>query len=788
MGTELAKAYVQIIPTAEGIQGKLGEMLGGEAESAGKVAGERAGGGFWATVGKAAAAATAAAGAAVVKLGTDAVKAYAEYEQLAGGVETLFKDSAGAVMQYAENAYKTAGLSANEYMETVTSFSASLLQSLNGDTAAAASVADMAIADMSDNANKMGTSMEAIQTAYQGFAKQNYTMLDNLKLGYGGTKTEMERLLADATALSGVEYDIDSLSDVYEAIHVIQTELDITGTTAKEASTTISGSLGMLKSSWSNLVAGLANPDADIGALIGNVVESAQTAFGNLLPVAENALSGIGQLVTGLAPVISEAIPMLVNDVLPGVLEAATGFLETLGGALIENAPMIFETGVSLLLELVNGLSQSLPELIPSAIEAVLTIVDTLTQPDMLSQLIDAALTLILALAEGLITALPELIAKAPEIVMNLVTAVIENAPKLLSAALELILKLGEGLKNNFSKLAEKGREIVDEVKAGIKKKIDDAKQWGKDLIKNFISGITQKWEDLKQSVSNIAQTIKDFLGFSEPEEGPLSDFHTYAPDMIDLFIQGIESKKDDLKKALTTVAKVVKEVFDDIRQSMDLRMDIAGLEYNLWEKEYDAKNTALRDAEKKLNEAKDVLGKIKEANKDNDTVGEIMIRAAQATVDARQREYDAIKDQTELDKLTKREETLNTQLTEQADIVNAAGSALAEITKQYGQGSVESLQYQRTLLQEQNAYADLAREINEVTDAKRELMATYGGAGQIAALGAAPVSNGAASVSSTSNQVTVNVSGEHMNPVEVARKVVGLITNEIRTKEAAWA
>src|SRR5574344_992703 len=236
-----------------------------------------------ATAAKVGAAAVAAAGTAMVAIGKQAIEQYAEYEQLVGGVETLFKQSSDTVMGYAENAYKTAGLSANEYMSTVTSFSASLLQSLNNDTAKSAEVADMAITDMSDNANKMGTDMSMIQSAYQGFAKQNYTMLDNLKLGYGGTKTEMERLLADASKLSGVEYNIDNLNDVYEAIHVVQTELGVTGTTAKEASTTIQGSVNSMKSAWTNLVTGIADDNADFDALITNFVDSIMTMADNIL-------------------------------------------------------------------------------------------------------------------------------------------------------------------------------------------------------------------------------------------------------------------------------------------------------------------------------------------------------------------------------------------------------------------------------------------------------------------------------------------------------------------------
>ncbi|HCB91889.1 MAG TPA: phage tail protein, partial [Ruminococcaceae bacterium] len=269
-------------------------------------------GGVLKGVGVAMGAIVVAAGAAAVKLGKEVVAAYADYEQLVGGVDTLFKDSSSAVQSYAANAFQTAGISANEYMETVTSFSASLIQSLGGDTAKAARAADTAITDMSDNANKMGTDISAIQDAYQGFAKQNYTMLDNLKLGYGGTKTEMERLLADAEKLSGQKYNISNLNDVYAAIHVIQTEMGITGTTAKEATETISGSISGMQSAFSNLIAGLGDADADIQLLIGNVVEAFQNVVKNITPVIENIVAALPAALDGILQAVGELLPTLL--------------------------------------------------------------------------------------------------------------------------------------------------------------------------------------------------------------------------------------------------------------------------------------------------------------------------------------------------------------------------------------------------------------------------------------------------------------------------------------------
>ena len=307
-----------------------------------------------ATVAKVGAAAVSAGVAGVAALTKMGVEGYAQYEQLVGGVETLFKESQDIVMGYAKSAYKTAGMSANDYMETVTSFSASLIQSLNGDTAKAAEVGNMAITDMSDNANKMGTSIEMIQNAYQGFAKQNYTMLDNLKLGYGGTKEEMQRLIDDANRVKEAngemaDLSIDSFADVAEAIHIIQTEMGITGTTSREAASTIEGSLAMMKGAWQNLVVGMADENANMEVLINNFVESVATAAQNLLPRIEQTLVGIAQLITALAPVIAEALPVLVESVLPALLAA----------------------GVSLVVAIVNGVITALPGLYTALLDGV---------------------------------------------------------------------------------------------------------------------------------------------------------------------------------------------------------------------------------------------------------------------------------------------------------------------------------------------------------------------------------------------------------------------------------
>lgn len=569
-----------------------------------------------ATAAKVGGAAIAAASTAVVKLGKDAVAGYADYEQLTGGIETLFGTAGKGIEEYAQeqglsieravagyrelmdvqdlimsnasNAFKTAGMSANDYMNLAIQSGASMISSVDGDTEKAARLMDLAIVDMSDNVNKMGTSMESVQNAYRGFAKANFTMLDNLALGYGGTKEEMERLLADATELSGVKFDIDSYADIVQAIHVIQDNLSITGTTAKEASETISGSTASMKAAWQNLLVGMADPGADLSALIGNVVQTAETAFGNILPVAEQALMGIASFVEEIAPVIAEKLPDVVKNVLPSVLSAATTLITALVDALptlievlveegpkivnqliekiLEMLPEIVALGLTLLTSLAMGIADNLDELIPTIVEVVMQIVDTLTDPEVLGNLVDAALAILIALTEGVIAAIPVLLERAPEIITNLVTTLVENLDKIFKAGADILLKIIEGilsalpdlvaaipklivavvqgLADGVKDLFGAGEKVLGDVKDGFFSKIGDAWDWGKDLISNFVGGITSKWEDLKSSVRGVAQTVKDILGFSEPKEGPLSDFHTYAPDMMKLFAEGIRNNE----------------------------------------------------------------------------------------------------------------------------------------------------------------------------------------------------------------------------------------------------
>jgi phage-related protein len=540
-----------------------------------------------ATAGKVAVAGVAAGTAALGTLGTKAVEAYADYEQLVGGVETLFKDSQDQVMDYANNAYKTAGLSANEYMETVTSFSASLLQSLDGDTSAAADKANLAITDMSDNANKMGTDMTSIQNAYQGFAKANYTMLDNLKLGYGGTQAEMERLLADAEKISGIKYDISSYADIVDAIHVVQTEMGITGTTAEEAASTIQGSFGMMKSAWQNLVTGMADPDQDLGVLVGNFTDSVVIAGNNLIPRIQELLPRIVEATTSLIGTVSEQLPAILGTVLPSLVEGATNLvtglmaalpsvlsvladvaptvINTLVPALIELLPQITQTGIDVIVSLAQGIADALPQLIPAATDAIIKIVEVLTSPENLGNLIDAALAIILALVDGLVDATPKLIAAVPDVITNLVTAIIANMPKILEAGVEitmaladglikaipeliaaipnLILGIVQGIIDNLPAIIMAGPKIIAALATGLIEAIPDivmvtpqlirsivdtflSFDWGsigKNIVEGIKNGFVNMWNSFKQTVENVftglVDGVKSFLGIASPSK-----------------------------------------------------------------------------------------------------------------------------------------------------------------------------------------------------------------------------------------------------------------------------
>ena len=434
------------------------------------------------TAAKIGTAAVGAASAGITALTTASVNNYAEYEQLVGGVETLFKQSSDVVQQYAASAYKTAGMSANEYMDTVTSFSASLLQSLDGDTAAAAEKANLAITDMSDNANKMGTSMEMIQNAYQGFAKQNYTMLDNLKLGYGGTKEEMQRLLEDAEKLSGIKYDISSYADIVDAIHVVQTEMGITGTTAKEASETISGSLSSAKSAWSNLVTGLADDEADFGTLMDNFVGSVKTAAGNIAPRIGTALNGVAKLIQEIVPVAMQYIPQIITEFLPTIADAAVGIVTSIGTAIFDNIDQILEFGQQMLDSLLEGITSNVGD-ISGPVSEIITKFGSFILEN-LPEIIVAGIDILIALVQGIIESIPELATAATKAIIELAAYLIsaENLDKIISLGADLINALSEGIENVVEELVSVGEDIIESIKSGISSAWNGLVSWFNNL------------------------------------------------------------------------------------------------------------------------------------------------------------------------------------------------------------------------------------------------------------------------------------------------------------------
>lgn len=557
----IATAYVQVIPSAKGIKNNLKEAFGKEGEGSGESFGQRMIGkikGLIATAG-------------IGKMLADTIKAGGALEQSLGGVETLFKESASKVIENANQAYKTSGLSANAYMEQVTSFSASLLQSLGGDTEAAADAADMALRDMSDNANKFGTDMQLIQNAYQGFAKQNYTMLDNLKLGYGGTKTEMERLLKDAQALTGVKYDINNLNDVYQAIHAVQKELGVTGTTAKEASTTIAGSMSAMKAAFENVLGSLALGES-IAPALGALGDTVFTFFAdNLLPMVGNVLSQLPEvlssaffmairgmnlvsdnmdgilmmgidLVTGIGEAIIAAIPYLAEsawsivssigeflitadwasiceNVITGIresLDIAAGeilgtdgnIIESLLNAIRANLPSVLAEGINIITSLANGLLSASPGVISAAGEIMNSLIGAIGEN--LPVLMESGVALIEKLGEGIMNNLPAILSAAKEVMSKMLSTIEEHLPKILQSGIELIGRLGNGMKNNLPAVATAIGDILGDVLRAIADRLPEILESGVELIMEFAVGMINAIPEVIDAIFTIGDRIKE--------------------------------------------------------------------------------------------------------------------------------------------------------------------------------------------------------------------------------------------------------------------------------------
>lgn len=557
------------------------------------------------TAGKVAAVGMGVASTAIGFIGKQAVSAYADYEQLVGGVETLFKDSSSTVIKYANDAYKTAGLSANEYMETVTSFSASLLQSLDGDTAKAADKSNMAITDMADNANKMGTSIEMIQNAYNGFAKQNYTMLDNLKLGYGGTKQEMQRLLEDAEKISGIKYDLSSFADITDAIHVMQTQMGITGTTAKEASSTIQGSVSAMKSAWQNLLTGLTDNTQDMDQLISNFADSVGKVGENLIPRINSVLDGITKVITKLAPKLVAELPKILDSILPALVSGAVELINALVGIIpqlvkqllnalpqiIEGLEQVFEGIVNALPDLMQTIMKALPKLIPMLINGIVKMFTTIANnyadiiqpiidnlPDIVISVVDALLDNLPALIMGciqlvmaLVEAQPQIIAaiieSIPEIIAHIIEALMEWAPGLTEAVADIVGRIAEFLTSTFDDIKKFTTVIWDGIKYGITTSLEVVKDvvinvW--DLIKNAITvALNAIWSIVMSIWNAIYNTIAAVLN-------GIVDVILSVWNAIYNFISSIvEAISSTVTSVFNTVKNTVSNIFNGIKDSI---------------------------------------------------------------------------------------------------------------------------------------------------------------------------------------------------------------------------
>lgn len=615
MGTELAKAYVQIMPSAEGIKQKLTDILGDNMPS-GEDAGKKYGTSLVSGIKKIIAA------AGIGKALTSMITEGADLQQSIGGIETLFKESADKVKQNAAEAYMSAGMSANEYMQLTTSFSASLLQSLGNDTSKAADIADMAMTDMSDNMNKMGSNMEDIKNAYQGFAKQNYTMLDNLKLGYGGTKTEMERLLADAQKISGVKYDINNLSDVYSAIHVIQGELDITGTTAKEAASTISGSFSSMKSAFKNVMGEIAL-GMDIGPSMKALGETVTTFLaGNLIPAIGNVLSGLPDLINGMisiaiknlniasnnadviisqgAKIVGNLVTGLITNI-PYIAEAAIRLIASFGSAIlnadwigmtqeligniqsglnlaageilgsdesifnaVRNAiqtklPEILDNGVEIITSIANGILQNIPMIITTAGELLTEFVSTIIQ--MLPMVLSAGSKLILKLVNGIINNLPQIVSAVAKVIARFIATVGQNLPQILQSGITIIGKLAAGLIQAIPTLVGKIPQIITSVKNAFVN--TDWWSIGKNIINGIANGLSnagwQLWDAVRGVLGNFKDKVLSFFGIHSP-----SKWGEWVGEMIDSGVgNGVLGGAGVLRKAVDSLISTVSNPFE---------------------------------------------------------------------------------------------------------------------------------------------------------------------------------------------------------------------------------
>ena len=491
----------------DGVKGAMSRMASGVGSAMSSMA-------------KAAAVGAAALGAAFAVTGKQALDAYASWEQLVGGVDTLFGDASAQVQQYAANAYRTAGMSANTYMETVTGFSATLLQGLGGDTAKAAEIADMAVTDMSDNANKMGTSIDSIRDAYQGFAKQNYDMLDNLKLGYGGTASEMARLINDSGVLGdAMEVTAETVKDVpfdkmVEAIHQVQTEMGITGTTSKEASSTIEGSVNSAKAAWENWLAEMGKTNADMTTATNQLVDSVTVAASNVVPRTLTIVRNLGSTIVSNAVkwLSSELPPLLqrylswVDSSLPKVIASGADMLESVARGIVNNLPQITTAAVRTLTTLCDGLSNQMPRLVPLAVQMVANVVGGIV--DSLPRITDSAVRLLTTLINGLSSQMPKLVPLAAQMVVNLVTGIVNNLPQIIDSGIRLVTSLVQGIVNSIPTLVAQAPSMIGQLASTIISNLPTIINAGVNIIGSLVSGLVSAVPSLIGQIPGIASQI----------------------------------------------------------------------------------------------------------------------------------------------------------------------------------------------------------------------------------------------------------------------------------------
>lgn len=573
---------------------KAMDGLGTETEEAGKSA-EKAGDGFTVMKGVLANLASQAIsscinglknlGGAFVDVGKQAINSYGEFEQLEGGVNKLFGDDASkTVMENAQKAFSTAGMNANQYMETVTSFSASLISGLNGDTAKAAQISDQAIRDMSDNANTFGTDIASIQNAYQGFAKGNFTMLDNLKLGYGGTKEEMLRLVKDAGVVEDSVKSIDDVSfdQIIEGIHRTQERMSITGTTAKEASATIQGSTSAMKSAWQNMLTGMADENANFEQLASDFVGTLITedgqggVLGTIVPRVATVITGMSTAIQTMLPQLIQAVVPIIQENLPIIMEAVQGALQTILQVLPEVIPIIADlipqivstlvgllpdiinAGIQILLGLIQGISNTIPELIAMLPEIIATIVDVLINN--LPLIIDTGMELLVGLIEGLAEAIPKLIDYIPQIISTIVTVLINNLPKIVDSAVKIMVALINGLTQSLPKLIAMTPKIIMTIVSTLIQNLPQIIQGGVQIVTSLISGLVQSLGNLATNAKKLGQTIIDKV-----KEFP-SKMITVGKNLVSGIWEGIIGSLDWIKSKISgwvgNVTSFIKRLF----------------------------------------------------------------------------------------------------------------------------------------------------------------------------------------------------------------------------------